>query len=94
MGSHDHTMNMILGNLTPKQRSACGWPDPEPPKTMTWGEALAALKDGKRVRRQGKPYWIAGLQFNSDGALRCDSGDAPVMTRQDFDATDWEVVVP
>ena len=79
-----------LNGFTPEQRAACGWPDPEPQKTMTWGEALAALTSGKLVRRQS---WAMPDGLESPcGRIRWASilhGWTPDTA--DFSATDWEI---
>jgi hypothetical protein len=81
-----------LCKLTPEQREACGWPDQEEPKTMTWAEALAAIKEGKHVRRRHGTWWPAGLQRSTNGDIVCvHSAVPPTLRPEDFEATDWEI---
>jgi hypothetical protein len=61
---------------------------------LTWDQALAAMREGKKVRRE---VWLAGsFLFIRDGVFRrkvAQQGvDDAVFTITDFDAPDWEVV--
>jgi len=85
-----------LSALTPEQRAACGWPDPEPPKAMTWDQALDAMRAGKSVAWY---HWHGtSVSLCHDGVIRF---DGPVDQRRPFEfrleyaeKAHWRVVEP
>lgn len=58
---------------------------------MTFMQAVAAMRAGKRVTRPGRVY---GLRITETGLLVAAIGDdEPTWIElDDFEATDWEVV--
>ena len=65
---------------------------PEPPKTMTFQEALAPIEAGKMVRRLAwQKDWHARLLKGVPGvaAIFGDSVIANSFTTDDYKATDW-----
>jgi len=66
----------------------------KPKPRLTWDQALRAMREGKKVRRE---VWLAGsFLFIRDGVFRrkvAQQGlDYAVFAVSDFDATDFEVV--
>jgi hypothetical protein len=59
---------------------------------MNWLEAVAAMKEGKKVRRKRWEHFY--IQRSVNDYVRC--GDEMAMgfygTVEDYEATDWEVV--
>lgn len=56
---------------------------------LDFGQALAAMKAGKRVRRAESPAWI--MRLGKDGAIRSD-GIFISFPQCDLLAEDWEIV--
>lgn len=67
----------------------CGWRIKPKPK-LTWDQALAAMREGRKVRRAD---WFVGEHLSISGGIFCsESGSPAAFCQAWFDVADWMLV--